>query len=31
MSLDEEGCLVVNLDDGSTVRVREGEVIPIYA
>lgn len=30
MSLDEEGCLIVNLDDGSTVRVREGEVIPIH-
>lgn len=29
MSLDEEGCLVVNLDDGSTVRVREGEVTPV--
>jgi BirA family biotin operon repressor/biotin-[acetyl-CoA-carboxylase] ligase len=29
MNLDEEGCLVVNLDDGSTVRVREGEVSPI--
>lgn len=31
MSLDEEGCLVVNLDDGSTVRVREGEVTPLSA
>lgn len=29
MDLDEEGCLLVNLDDGSTVRVREGEVIPL--
>lgn len=29
MTLDEEGCLVVNLDDGSTVRVREGEVTPL--
>ncbi len=29
MDLDEQGCLIVNLDDGSTVRVREGEVIPI--
>lgn len=29
MNLDEEGCLVVNLDDGSTVRVREGEVTPL--
>jgi BirA family biotin operon repressor/biotin-[acetyl-CoA-carboxylase] ligase len=27
--LDEEGCLLVTLDDGSTVRVREGEVIPL--
>jgi BirA family biotin operon repressor/biotin-[acetyl-CoA-carboxylase] ligase len=31
MNLDEEGCLVVNLDDGSTVRVREGEVLPVQA
>ena len=29
MGLDEEGCLIVNLDDGSTVSVREGEVLPI--
>jgi BirA family biotin operon repressor/biotin-[acetyl-CoA-carboxylase] ligase len=29
MDLDEEGCLIVNLDDGSTVAVREGEVLPI--
>ena len=29
MDLDEEGCLLVNLDDGSTVAVREGEVLPI--
>jgi BirA family biotin operon repressor/biotin-[acetyl-CoA-carboxylase] ligase len=29
MDLDEEGCLLVTLDDGSTVRVREGEVIPL--
>jgi len=29
MDLDEEGCLLVTLDDGSSVRVREGEVIPI--
>jgi BirA family biotin operon repressor/biotin-[acetyl-CoA-carboxylase] ligase len=28
MDLDEQGCLVVILDDGSTVRVREGEVTP---
>lgn len=28
MDLDEQGRLVVNLDDGSIVRVREGEVIP---
>jgi biotin-(acetyl-CoA carboxylase) ligase len=27
--LDEEGCLLVILDDGSTVRVREGEIIPL--
>lgn len=29
MDLDEEGCLMVNLDDGSTISVREGEVLPI--
>jgi BirA family biotin operon repressor/biotin-[acetyl-CoA-carboxylase] ligase len=29
MDLDEEGCLIVNLDDGSTVAVREGEVLPL--
>ncbi len=29
MDLDEEECLLVTLDDGSSVRVREGEVIPI--
>jgi BirA family biotin operon repressor/biotin-[acetyl-CoA-carboxylase] ligase len=29
IDLDEEGCLIVNLDDGSTVRVREGEVVPL--
>jgi BirA family transcriptional regulator, biotin operon repressor / biotin---[acetyl-CoA-carboxylase] ligase len=29
IDLDEEGCLLVNLDDGSTVHVREGEVIPL--
>lgn len=29
MGLDEEGCLLVTLDDGSTVRVREGEVSPL--
>ena len=29
INLDEEGCLLVNLDDGSSVRVREGEVTPI--
>jgi BirA family biotin operon repressor/biotin-[acetyl-CoA-carboxylase] ligase len=29
MDLDEEGCLLVNLDDGSIVRVREGEVRPL--
>lgn len=28
MDLDEQGCLVVNLDDGSIVRAREGEVSP---
>jgi biotin-(acetyl-CoA carboxylase) ligase len=29
LDLDDEGCLVVALDDGSSVRVREGEVVPI--
>jgi BirA family biotin operon repressor/biotin-[acetyl-CoA-carboxylase] ligase len=29
MDIDEEGCLLVTLDDGSTVRVREGEVSPL--
>jgi BirA family biotin operon repressor/biotin-[acetyl-CoA-carboxylase] ligase len=29
LELDEEGCLIVALDDGSSVRVREGEVIPL--
>ena len=29
MDLDEEGCLLVTLDDGSSVRVREGEVVPL--
>jgi BirA family transcriptional regulator, biotin operon repressor / biotin---[acetyl-CoA-carboxylase] ligase len=29
MDLDEHGCLVVHLDDGSIVRVREGEVSPL--
>jgi BirA family biotin operon repressor/biotin-[acetyl-CoA-carboxylase] ligase len=29
LDLDDEGCLVVALDDGSSVRVREGEVIPL--
>ena len=28
MDLDEEGCLVVRLDDGLSVHVREGEVAP---
>lgn len=28
LNLDAEGCLVVTLDDGSTVHVREGEVLP---
>jgi len=28
VDLDAEGCLVVTLDDGSTVHVREGEVFP---
>jgi len=27
--IDEEGCLLVTLDDGSTIRVREGEVLPL--
>jgi len=29
LDLDEEGCLIVALDDGSSVRVREGEVLPL--
>ena len=29
LDLDDEGCLVVALDDGSSVRVREGEVVPL--
>lgn len=29
LDLDDEGCLVVALDDGSSVRVREGEVTPL--
>ena len=29
LDLDEEGGLIVNLDDGSTVSVREGEVLPL--
>jgi BirA family transcriptional regulator, biotin operon repressor / biotin---[acetyl-CoA-carboxylase] ligase len=29
LNLDEEGCLLVALDDGSSVRVREGEVTPL--
>jgi BirA family biotin operon repressor/biotin-[acetyl-CoA-carboxylase] ligase len=29
MDLDEEGCLLVTLDDGSTVRVQAGEVMPL--
>jgi BirA family biotin operon repressor/biotin-[acetyl-CoA-carboxylase] ligase len=29
LNLDNEGCLVVALDDGSSVRVREGEVTPL--
>jgi BirA family biotin operon repressor/biotin-[acetyl-CoA-carboxylase] ligase len=29
LDLDDDGCLVVALDDGSTVRVREGEVLPL--
>lgn len=28
MDLDEEGCLVVRLDDGLSIHVREGEVAP---
>lgn len=27
--IDEEGCLLVTLDDGSTMRVRDGEVLPL--
>ncbi|MBI3301384.1 MAG: biotin--[acetyl-CoA-carboxylase] ligase [Deltaproteobacteria bacterium] len=29
MDLDDEGCLLVTLDDGSSVHVREGEVVPL--
>ncbi len=29
LDLDDAGCLVVLLDDGSSVRVREGEVVPL--
>lgn len=29
LNLDDEGCLIVALDDGSSVRVREGEVTPL--
>lgn len=29
LDVDEEGCLLVTLDDGSSVRVREGEVVPL--
>ena len=29
LDIDEEGCLIVALDDGSSVRVREGEVLPL--
>lgn len=29
LDLDEDGCLLVTLDDGSSVRVREGEVQPL--
>ena len=29
LGLDAEGCLIVALDDGSSVRVREGEIIPL--
>jgi BirA family biotin operon repressor/biotin-[acetyl-CoA-carboxylase] ligase len=29
LDLDDEGCLIVALDDGSSVRVREGEVTPL--
>ncbi len=28
VNLDDQGCLVVTLDDGSTAHVREGEVLP---
>jgi BirA family biotin operon repressor/biotin-[acetyl-CoA-carboxylase] ligase len=31
MDIDEQGCLLVTLDDGSSVRVREGEVMPLSA
>ncbi len=31
LDLDDEGCLVVALDDGSSVRVREGEVVPLHS
>lgn len=27
--IDDEGCLLVTLDDGSTMRIREGEVLPL--
>ena len=30
LNLDAEGCLIVTLDDGSTVHVREGEVFPLH-
>ena len=30
LDLDDEGCLIVVLDDGSTVHVREGEVVPLH-
>jgi BirA family biotin operon repressor/biotin-[acetyl-CoA-carboxylase] ligase len=29
MDLDDDGCLVVTLDDGSSVHVQEGEVVPL--
>jgi hypothetical protein len=29
-AIQDEGCLVVALDDGSSVRVREGEVVPLH-
>jgi BirA family biotin operon repressor/biotin-[acetyl-CoA-carboxylase] ligase len=29
LDIDDEGCLVVALDDGMSVRVREGEVVPL--